>query len=112
MHKGQPKKELKKQLNALFKSMDFRPATIFSTVEKMGKKQFQVFFNIYQQLGLAWEFLGLQCKHWTDTKKRGIRRKPAEYAEKSREQMSFISCYPGRGPKNWGEVETQFQKDF
>lgn len=27
-------------------------------------KDFQIYFNIYQQLGLAWEYLGQQCKHW------------------------------------------------
>jgi hypothetical protein len=63
MQKGQAKNELKKQLTALFKSMDFVNNNFLDS-EKMGKKEFQIFFNIYQQLGLAWEFLGLQCKHW------------------------------------------------
>jgi hypothetical protein len=68
MHKGQAKEDLKKQLSALFKSMDFVNNNFLDS-EKISKKEFQVFFNIYQQLGLAWEFLGLQCKHWDGYKK-------------------------------------------
>jgi len=68
MHKGQAKKDLKKQLKDLFKSMDF-VSNNFLDSEKMGEKEFQRFFRIYQQLGIAWEFLGLQCKHWDGYKK-------------------------------------------
>ena len=58
MYKGHAKKDLRKQLGTLFKSMDF-VCNNFLDSEKMGKKEFEIFFNIYQQLGLAWEFLGL-----------------------------------------------------
>ena len=49
MHKGQAKKERKKQLSDLFKSMDFVNDNFLNS-EKLGKKEFQMFFNIYQQL--------------------------------------------------------------
>jgi hypothetical protein len=68
MNRTQIKEQLKKQLNTLFKSMDF-VANNFLDNEKTGKKEFRVFFNIYQGLGLAWEFLGLQCEHWDGYKK-------------------------------------------
>lgn len=68
IHKGLASKELTKQLNSLFRSMDFVNDN-FLAKEKIGKKELEIYFNIYQQLGLAWEFLGLQCKHWDGYKK-------------------------------------------
>jgi hypothetical protein len=53
-------KQLKRKINALMKSMDFvsqHPAL------KRDDKTAQRYAEIYQQLGLAWEYLGLQCKH-------------------------------------------------
>ena len=64
MNKGFVKKELKK----LFKSMDFISKR-FLAKEQADTKEFQTYFNIYQQLGLAWEFLGLQCEHWDGYRK-------------------------------------------
>jgi hypothetical protein len=80
MNNGQAKRDLKKQLSALFKNMDFF-SNNFLDSEKIAKKEFQVFFNIYQELGLAWEFLGLQCKHWdgyeeTRDKKEACKEEP------------------------------------
>ena len=62
------KEQIKKELKTLFRSMDF-VSNNFLDDKKVNKKDFQTFFNIYQQLGLAWEFLGLQCKHWDGYKK-------------------------------------------
>ena len=52
--------KLKNDLRRLFRSMDFvsrQPALNRDT------KETRRFAEIYQQLGLAWEFLALQCKH-------------------------------------------------
>lgn len=57
------KEKLKKELDRLYKSLDFASDNFLSN-KKLRKKDSQRFFNIYQQLGIAWEFLGLQCKHW------------------------------------------------
>src|ERR1035437_4141359 len=51
---------LKRDLRRLFRSMDFvsrHPAL------KRDSAEARRFAEIYQQLGLAWEFLALQCKH-------------------------------------------------
>lgn len=51
---------LKRDLRRLFRSMDFvsrHPAL------KRDSAEARRFAGIYQQLGLAWEFLALQCKH-------------------------------------------------
>jgi len=61
-------KVVKKQLKSLFKSMDF-VSNNFLGKEKGSAKYAQIYFAIYQQLGLAWEFLGLQCKHRDGYKK-------------------------------------------
>jgi hypothetical protein len=52
--------QLQRDLRRLFRSMDFvsrHPAM------KRDTKEAARFAEIYQQLGLAWEFLALQCKH-------------------------------------------------
>ena len=54
------KRDLQRDLRRLFRSMDFvsrHPALNRDT--KVARR----FAEIYQQLGLAWEFLALQCKH-------------------------------------------------
>src|SRR5450759_4236668 len=51
---------LKRDLRRLFRSMDFvsrHPAL------KRDSAEARRFAEIYKQLGLAWEFLALQCKH-------------------------------------------------
>ncbi len=51
---------LKRDLRRLFRSMDFvsqHPALKHDSAEA------RRFAEIYQQLGLAWEFLALQCRH-------------------------------------------------
>lgn len=41
----------------------------FLNKDDINKKDFKIYYNIYQQLGLAWEYLGLQCRHWDGYKK-------------------------------------------
>ncbi|MDP2207409.1 MAG: hypothetical protein Q8K98_01375 [Bacteroidota bacterium] len=62
------KDHVKEELKKLFKSLDFI-SNNFLNKKGISKKELHIFFNIYQQLGLTWEFLGLQCKHWNGYKK-------------------------------------------
>ncbi|PIZ16758.1 hypothetical protein COY52_06230 [Candidatus Desantisbacteria bacterium CG_4_10_14_0_8_um_filter_48_22] len=64
------KKELKVEIAKLFKSMDY-VADRYLSKTKINKKKSELGYNIYQQLGLLWEFLSLQCKHWDGYKKKG-----------------------------------------
>jgi hypothetical protein len=54
------KTQLQRDLRQLYRSMDFvvrHPALKRDTTAGLR------FAEIYQQLGLAWEFLALQCNH-------------------------------------------------
>ncbi len=62
------KEYIKKEIRKIIRSMDF-VSKKFLADEKAAGKDFQMYSNIYQQLGLAWEFLGRQCKHWDGYKK-------------------------------------------
>jgi len=62
------KKTLKKELKNLFNSMDFICDNFLSR-EAAEEKHLKIFYNIYQQLAIAWEHLGLQCKHWDGFRK-------------------------------------------
>ena len=101
MQKGQTKKELKKQLRDLFKSMDF-VSNNFLDSEKSGKKEFRMFFNIYQQLGLAWEFLGLQCKHSDGYKTTRDKKETCKICGKVKGVNDFHILLPQKGPKKLG----------
>jgi hypothetical protein len=101
MYKGRDKKELKKQLRSLFKSMNF-VSNNFLDSEKMDKKEFQVFFNIYQQLGLAWEFLGLQCKHWDGYKKTRDKNETCKICGKVKGADDFYILLRRKGPLKLG----------
>jgi len=98
---GQIKKELKRQLNDLFKSMDF-VSNNFLDSEKMGEKEFQRFFRIYQQLGLVWEFLGLKCKHWDGYKKTRDKKEACKICGKVKGVDDFYILLPKKGPKKLG----------
>ena len=109
---GQVKKELKKQLTALFKSMDF-VSNKFLDSEKMGKKEFEFFFRIYQQLGLAWEFLGLQCKHWDGYKKTKDEKETCKICGKVKGVDDFHILLSKKGPKKLGvKIKPNSKKTF
>ena|SRR5882724_9249802 len=60
MKQNSPKGQLRRDLHRLLRSMDFvsrHPSLKWDTAES------QRLSEIYQQLGLAWEFLALQCRH-------------------------------------------------
>ena len=64
------KEDVKKKLNKLFSSMDYIVDNYLSK-RKITPKEAEVFYGIYQQLGLLWEFLGCLCKHRDGYKKKG-----------------------------------------
>jgi len=68
MIENQNRTVLKKELKALFRSMDFICENYLNK-EGVEEKQLQMFYRIYQQLAIAWEHLGLQCKHWDGFRK-------------------------------------------
>jgi hypothetical protein len=60
MNSSSTEATLKRDLRRLFRSMDFvsqHPAL------KREDREAKRFAEIYQQLGLAWEFLAMQCRH-------------------------------------------------
>ena len=67
--KGESAKvRIKRALRSVFRSMDFvaeHPALRKNRTSREAER----LAEIYQQLGLAWEFLGLQCQHWDGYRK-------------------------------------------
>ena len=59
---------LKRKTRDLFRSMD-HVSDKFLNKKGVSEKQVRIFYKIYQQLGLAWELLALQCKHWDGFRK-------------------------------------------
>jgi hypothetical protein len=60
--------DLKRELRRLFRSMDF--VSRHPALKRAGPEAERL-AEIYQQLGLAWEFLALQCRHrggWRETR--------------------------------------------
>ena len=84
MKKEIEKKRLKKELKSLFKSMDYISDNYLNK-EGINDKELEVFANIYQQLTMAWEFLGLQCRHWDGYKKARARKEVCKICGKVRD---------------------------
>lgn len=66
------RKYFRKELKNLFKTMDYiADKYLYKHETRRKDKDFETFFRIYQQLGLLWDFLGLECGHWEGYKKKG-----------------------------------------
>ncbi len=61
------KAQLKTDLKRVFRALDF--ASKHLNGRRPPKAQQNSYFGLYQSLGLAWEFLSLQCKHWDGYKR-------------------------------------------
>jgi hypothetical protein len=101
MKKEQIRDKLKKDLRSLFRSMDF-VSNNFLGNENIDKKKCQIYFNLYQQLGLAWEYLALQCKHWDGYKKTRDKKEVCKICGKVKGVDDLYYLLPKEGPKKLG----------
>ena len=96
------KKWLKKELKRLFKSMDF----IYDNYLSNGgydAREYGAFATIYQQLGIAWEYLELQCKHWDGYRLTKNRREVCKICGKIKGVDETHIILPVRGHKKIGK---------
>ncbi|BBO17002.1 conserved hypothetical protein [Candidatus Brocadia pituitae] len=91
-------KQLKKDLKKLLKSMDF-VSNNFLHGKGTNKKEVQIYCNIYQQLGLAWEFLGLHCRHQEGYKKTRDKNEVCKICGKVKDVDEFYYLLPKEGMK-------------
>jgi len=61
------KAQLSTDLKRVFRALDF--ASKHLNGRRPPKATQSSYFDVYQSLGLAWEFLGLQCQHWDGYKR-------------------------------------------
>ena len=101
MQRDSVKNKLKKELKSLFKSMDF-VSNNFLNKGNINRRNFQIYFNIYQQLGIAWEFLGLQCKHWDGYKKVRDKKEVCKICGKVKDVGGFYYLIYKEGHKKIG----------
>ena len=59
---------LKRELRRLFRAMDFISNRYLART-RVPAKSAASFGDVYQQLGVAWEHLALQCRHWDGYRK-------------------------------------------
>ncbi len=105
------KSHLKKELNKLFKSLDFISENYLNG--KSRKKDVDQFFTIYQQLGIAWEFLGLQCKHWDGYKRTREGNEVCKICGKVKSVDESYYLIPKKGAKKIGfKVVPKSKKTF
>lgn len=97
------KNKLKKEIISLLKSMNF-VSNNFLKQQKINKRNFQIYFNIYQQLGIAWEFLGLQCKHWEGYKKVRGQKEACKVCGRLKGVDEFYYLIPRDGSKEIGRM--------
>lgn len=102
MQKDSIKNRLRKELNRLFRSMDFVDNNFLNKEGNIDKGNFRTYFNIYQQLGVAWEFLGLQCKHWDGYRNGRGKKKVCRICGKVKDMAEFYYLIPKKGTKKIG----------
>jgi hypothetical protein len=95
-------KQIKKELKNLFRSMDF-VSNNFLNDKSIKEKEFQIYFNIYQQLGLAWEFLGLHCRHHEGYKKTRDKKVVCKVCGKVKDVDESYYLLPKEGIKKLGK---------
>ena len=103
MRKNSVKSKIKRELKSLFKSMDFVSNNFFNN-KKVGKADLRIYSNIYQQLGIAWEFLGLQCEHWNGYKKIKEEKKVCKICGKLKGADDSYYLIPKKGAKKIGAM--------
>jgi len=103
MQKNLVRSNLKKELKRLYRSMDFI-SNNFLNKANTGRGNFQTYFNIYQQLGIVWEFLGLQCKHWDGYKKIKNKKKVCKICGKIKDADNFYYLVSKKGLKKIGKM--------
>ena len=100
-----PKARLKRQLRSLLRSMDFL-ADHYLGGKDVPDKTVARFAEIYQQLGMAWEFLALQCKHWDGYRKTRDGKAACRLCGKIKDAEEYWLLLPRRGPKQYGRRAT------
>jgi len=70
--------------------------------EGVHEKNFQTYFNIYQQLALAWEFLGLQCRHWDGYREIEDKKETCKICGKAKGVDDYYYLLPRKGIKKLG----------
>jgi|HubBroStandDraft_1064217.scaffolds.fasta_scaffold205937_1 hypothetical protein len=89
---------IKDEMVRLRRSMDFasrHPALLRCGAGKLGTQV----ADIYQQLGLAWEFLGLQCMHWDGYTKAANGTETCNICGKLKSQDDVWLLLPNKGRK-------------
>lgn len=69
--------------------------------KRIASKKAGAFYTLYQHLGLLWEFLGCQCKHWEGYKKKG-NKFLCKICGKVKGTKESYYLLPVRGGKNIG----------
>jgi hypothetical protein len=91
---------LKRELRRLWRSMDFvsrNPA-----LNDENSPESQIFAELYQQLGMLWEFLGLQCRHWDGYRKNRSGTMLCRICGKLRGADEYWLLLPRKGNKSIG----------
>ena len=94
-----PKVRLKRELRRLFRSMDF--VSRHPALKKDGAEA-ERFAEIYQQLGLAWEFLARQCEHEDGFRKTRDGRAKCAICGTFEDAATSPVLLPGQGGKRIG----------
>jgi len=106
-----PKSRLTRQFRSLFRSMDF-VADHLRTGKRISERAVARFAEIYQQLGMAWELLGLQCKHRDGYRKVREGKSACRVCGKIKGTEEFWLLLPRTGQKKIGRRVVPTSKEI
>jgi len=71
------------------------------------------YFNVYQSLGIAWDFLGLQCRHWDGFKRNREGKELCRICAKVKDVREWLYLVPIDAAKKLGaRVTTNSKRIF
>ena len=97
------REDIKKEIKNVLKSMDFISDN-FLNREDITEEECQVYFNIYQQLGYAWEFWSLQCDHMDGYEKIKGNKEACKICGKIKGIDELFYLLPTKGSKKIGSI--------
>ena len=100
MDERKTKAQLKTELKQVYRALDF--ASKHLNDQRSPKAAQRSYFDVYQSLGLAWEFLGLQCRHWDGFKRRRDGKELCRICGKVKDVPERLYLIPIGAPKKIG----------
>jgi hypothetical protein len=108
MDMAKSKAQVRTELKQVFRALDFVSKHL--NTRHSPKATQHSYFNVYQSLGIAWDFLGLQCRHWDGFKRNREGKELCRICGKVKDVREWLYLIPIDAAKKLGARVTPNSK--